>query len=110
MITKLNKILYKIILLLIIVIYTMVIPLGTTYAFQDIRGLTNEFSSSVITSKPEVPVTPEDKPTKPTPEKPAGKPPKTGDDAEPKQWLIISVISVFILRYILFFKKRKERL
>ena len=99
---KLNKTVRRVIIFLAIAIYITAIPLNTTHASQDFRKLTNEFIGvSIMPIMPEGPK---------TPEKPAGESPKTGDDADPRGWIILITLSVIILRRILFFRKRKEGL
>ena len=126
---KLNKVLYVLLLFVIVLIHMIAISLDTTYALQDFRELINEFNGKGVESETEKPPIEEisgtDKPTEPEidseskdnskqikpdkPKSPAVKPPKTADDADPRPWLIILAISVFILRYILFFRKKTKR-
>ena len=52
--------------------------------------------------KPETPDTP-DRPTGP------GNPPKTGDGADARPWLTILVVSAYLLRYVLFIRKKNKK-
>lgn len=90
---KLNKRLYKLLLFAVIIIFTIGMPLSKTYALQNSFRFINEFAKSTVITEPKEP----------------SKPVKTGDDADPRPWLIILTISVFILRHILFFKKTKGK-
>jgi len=51
------------------------------------------------------------KPPEPEPPRPGrpGNPPKTGDDADPRPWLILLAVSAFVLRRILFFRKNQDK-
>ena len=108
--TKLNKALYKLLFFIIIVISIITIFLNKTYCLNNFRSMRNEFIG--IANEKEVPPEPVPKPGETpipkTPDKPTGKTPKTGDDSNPRLWLITLAVSVFIIRYILFFKKREE--
>ena len=135
---KFSKRSWKLIRKFVILMLIAMIITGTTYGFEENKSKTNEFMDRY--EKPSINEPKETKPdvsepggseTKiydpddplsnlddgdtprggrdPDPDIPGGVP-KTGDEANPRLWLIVLAVSTFILRRELFFRKKVEKI